>query len=89
MLLLAHQASHSELAGLQELFGQYDQEGDGRISYKEFKQVLTSSSTRLDLRDIHRLFQDLDMQKDGYINYSEFIAATLEARGRIATQRIR
>jgi len=89
MLLLAHQAPHSELAELRELFGQYDQEEDGRISYKEFKQALASASSRLELRDIHRLFQDLDVQKDGYINYSEFIAATLESRGRIATNRIR
>lgn len=87
LLLIAHKASTGEIAKMRELFEEYDRNGDGVISYKEFKTSL--AGTNLTNEEVLRLFKDVDVDNSGSIDYSEFLAATMETRGRIETQRLR
>ena len=51
-------------------FEKYDSDRDGKISYSEFKDMLTSQGhTEV---EIEALMAGYDVDKDGYLSFDEF-----------------
>ncbi len=58
---------------IKEAFNFFDKDKDGKISSKEFKQMLVKLSKEYQEKDVDELFKILDVDLDGYINIDEFI----------------
>jgi Ca2+-binding EF-hand superfamily protein len=63
----------SYIPEIQEAFEFFDKDNDGRISCKEFKQLLTKISDEYKEKDVDELFKLVDLDLDGYITIDEFI----------------
>ena len=73
---IAGQMSDKEIASLSEIFNRLDTNGDGEVSFEEFKNGLQSLSTKA-AGEVNDIFNKLDADKNGSISYTEFIAATM------------
>ena len=51
----------------------FDKDNDGRISCKEFKQMLVRLSGEYKDQDVDELFKIVDLDLDGYITINDFI----------------
>ena len=58
---------------IEDAFNFFDKDNDGKISCKEFKQLLVKLSDEYKDEDVDELFKILDVDLDGYINIDEFI----------------
>ena len=58
---------------IKEAFNYFDKDKDGKISSKEFKNMLVKLSKEYQEKDVDELFKILDVDIDGYININEFI----------------
>lgn len=58
-----------------DAFKFFDKDNDGKISCKEFKNVLVRLSKEYQDKDVDELFKILDLNNDGTITYNEFINA--------------
>ena len=58
---------------IKEAFKFFDKDKDGKISSKEFKNLLVKLSKEYQEKDVDELFNILDVDVDGYINIDEFI----------------
>lgn len=56
-----------------DAFKFFDKDNDGKISCKEFKNVLVRLSKEYQDKDVDELFKILDLDLDGYIKIEEFI----------------
>ena len=56
-----------------EAFQFFDKDNDGRISCKEFKNMLIKLSKEYQDKDVDELFKIVDLDLDGYISIDEFI----------------
>eukprot|EP00978_Attheya_sp_CCMP212_P027011 scaffold89990_cov60-Attheya_sp.AAC.2 len=85
LMVIAYDSTLEEIQGLKEIFAEYDTDGDGIISYQEFRDAITKDrdTPHLEEKEIETVFQGLDVNKTGVIDYTEFLAATLEARGQV------
>ncbi len=56
------------------MFQSFDKDKSGKISKKEFKEILEESGvTHLSGRLIDELVEDCDRNKDGEVDYMEFL----------------
>ena len=58
---------------IKEAFDFFDKDHDGKISCKEFKNMLIKLSKEYKEKDVDELFKIVDLNVDGYINIDEFI----------------
>ena len=58
---------------IKEAFNFFDKDKDGKISCKEFKQMLIRLSNEYKDQDVDELFKIVDLDLDGYITIDEFI----------------
>ena len=58
---------------IREAFNFFDRDNDGKISCKEFKNLLVKLSKEYQDKDVDELFKVVDLDLDGYINIDEFI----------------
>ena len=63
----------SYIPEIQEAFEFFDKDNDGKISCKEFKQMLVKLSDEYKDKDVDELFKLVDLDLDGYISINEFI----------------
>ena len=63
----------SYIPEIQEAFEFFDKDNDGKISCKEFKQMLVKLSDEYKEKDVDELFKLVDLDLDGYISINEFI----------------
>ena len=60
---------------IREAFNFFDRDNDGKISCKEFKNLLVGLSGEYKDKDVDELFKILDLDIDGNITIDEFINA--------------
>ena len=58
---------------IEDAFNFFDKDKDGKISCKEFKQMLIRLSGEYKNQDVDDLFKILDLDLDGYITINDFI----------------
>ena len=58
-----------------DLFREWDEDGDGAISPKEFRKAVAALGYKAKKKDINQCFHSFDDSGDGYIEYDEFKAA--------------
>lgn len=59
---------------LDEIFHEFDEDGNGHISQVEFRNAIRKLGLGLSSRDIDQLMVRFDSNEDGKIDYSEFMA---------------
>ena len=58
---------------IEEAFNFFDKDKDGKISCKEFKDMLVRISGEYKDKDVDELFKIVDLDLDGYITINDFI----------------
>ena len=58
---------------IEDAFKFFDKDNDGKISCKEFKQMLVKLSGEYKDKDVDDLFKIVDLDMDGYITINDFI----------------
>uniref|UniRef100_A0A7S3P976 Calmodulin n=1 Tax=Amphora coffeiformis TaxID=265554 RepID=A0A7S3P976_9STRA len=84
--VIAHRSSTKEIEELRKAFAAYDTSRNGVITFEEFKAAMTKMNYSDET--IAEIFTSLDVNGNQKIMFTEFIAATIEARGLIAEDRI-
>lgn len=84
--VIAHRSSTKEIMDLRKVFEQYDTLKNGVITFEEFENALRKA--KYPTEAMQDIFESIDVNKQGYIQYTEFIAATIEAHGHIAEDKI-
>jgi Ca2+-binding EF-hand superfamily protein len=56
-----------------EAFKFFDLDGNGYISYDEFKSILTKFGGQFSEKDVDMIFQYTDTNQDGKLSYAEFV----------------
>jgi len=79
MMVIAHNSTAFDLADLKRVFTSYDTDGDGVISYDEFKAAFAMFD--ISEEEVHKMFHDINFNGDDVIEYTEFIGAALAANG--------
>ncbi|KAG7359172.1 protein kinase family protein [Nitzschia inconspicua] len=88
LMVIAHKSTDEEIGFLRRLFlRRFDvKKSTPDISYPEFKEALADYNYTDE--DMVRMFFGMDIDGTGKVSYSEFLAATIEAHGTIAEERI-
>ncbi len=66
--------SEEQLDELREDFDFNDTNGDGRIEYEEFKELMEFLEAEMSNNDIRTGFAEIDTDHDGAIEFDEFVA---------------
>jgi len=66
--------SEEQLAELREDFEFNDRNGDGRIEYEEFRELLEFLEADMSSSDVRTGFAEIDTDHDGVIEFDEFVA---------------
>jgi len=66
--------TEQRFAELREDFDYIDSNGDGRIEYAEFAQLLLTLKAGMTERDCRSGFEEIDTDRDGAIAFDEFVA---------------
>ena len=61
------------LRDIEDAFKFFDKDEDGKISCKEFKNILINTTKEYKPEEVDELFKTLDLDIDGYITIKEFI----------------
>ena len=59
---------------IREQFRALDKDGDGLVTAKEIREVLTALGDRLSDEDVDEMIRDIDADGDGQVNFEEFVA---------------
>lgn len=60
---------------LTEIFKTFDNNGDGMISFEEFKKAMEQTGIRFPEKVIKQLFKRFDTNESGSVSYMEFLSA--------------
>ena len=60
-------------ARMQQLFAQFDDDGNGTLDPEEFQRALNSADLGLSRKEINMLLGEADVNDDGCIEYDEFV----------------
>jgi Ca2+-binding EF-hand superfamily protein len=66
--------SPEQIDELREDFEFNDANGDGRIEYEEFKELLEFLDADMSNNEVHTGFAEIDTNHDGAIEFDEFVA---------------
>lgn len=69
-------------------FERIDTHCTGFIDIKEFETAMSHSHLKLPVKEIKQLFMDVDYKHNNKINYSEFLAATVDLKELLTSQRL-
>jgi len=72
---IATQLTTKEVETLSQVFNSLDKDGDGKLSFEELKEGMTSCKTDEEIKEI---MESVDTDKSGFIDYTEFLAASIE-----------
>jgi calcium-dependent protein kinase len=86
LLVIAHKSTEEEIGFLRKVFRTFDSVADGEITLEEFKGALTVYHYTDE--ELERMFMAMDLDGTGKVHYTEFLAATIEAHGSIAEERV-
>ena len=81
-----HKSSSKEIGSLRDAFEKFDLLRNGTVCLDEFKEAMKNSG--LSDQELEDIFKSIDLDGSGHIDYTEFLAATIEARGVIAEERL-
>jgi len=77
--------SRNQLASVQYIFKEYDEDGSGAIDYKEFRRALAKMKHPIAMDDdqqkITELLKTIDKNNSGFIEFEEFLAFVAEDMG--------
>lgn len=80
-LLNTSETTDSQVRHLSRLlvpfFGQYDENGDNKINFDEFKNIMRDLGERPNLADERKLFESADADKSGSIEFEEFVVCMM------------
>ena len=65
--------SPDELADLEELFDEVDEDGDQRLQFAEFSQLLDDLGVDMQSEELRAGFRKIDVNRDGAIDFKEFL----------------
>ena len=65
--------SGDELADLEELFDDVDEDGDNRIQFPEFSQLLDDLGADMEYEEMRAGFRRIDSNHDGAIDFTDFV----------------
>ncbi len=51
----------------------FDKEGNGTISTKELRHIMTTIGDKLTDEEVNQMIEEADIDGDGVINYEEFV----------------
>merc|ERR1719245_1092911 len=68
------------ISQLYKAFAQFDKNGDGALSFEEFKDAWRYIGLASEDEDIREVFDRFDQDKDGLITDAEFIDAIMDER---------
>jgi|TARA_B100001540_G_scaffold284377_1_gene276634 calcium-dependent protein kinase len=74
---MASNLSADEVAGLKELFKDFDKDGSGTISLDELREGLKLNASEAASAELDAIMAAIDLDGSGELDYEEFIAATL------------
>ena len=77
LMAMAKTLSKEEIAGLKDLFRQFDTDNSGTITVDELRKGLDKTGAVTAADEIASLMQSLDADGSGLLDYEEFIAAML------------
>ena len=89
LLFIASRLEQNEIKDLKRIFGAFDKEKNGQISFEELKQGLLQVKPNFaNDREIFELFKSIDVDKNGKIDYTEFLASTLQKKSYLRIERL-
>jgi calcium-dependent protein kinase len=89
LLFIASRLEQNEIQDLKRIFGAFDKEKNGQISFEELKQGLLQVRPNCsDDKGIFELFKSIDVDKNGKIDYTEFLASTLQKKSYMRIERL-
>jgi hypothetical protein len=65
--------SGDELADLEELFDEIDEDGDQRIQFTEFSQLLDDLGADMGYEEQRAGFRRIDRNQDGAVDFKDFV----------------
>lgn len=65
--------SGDDLADLEELFDEADEDGDQKIQFAEFSQLLDSLGADMEYEEMRSGFRKIDANRDGAIEFQDFV----------------
>jgi calcium-dependent protein kinase len=87
LMVIAFKSSASEIGWLRGIFNELDSLQNGEVTLVEFIQAV-SNVYDYTMEEMEALFMGMDIDGTGLVHYTEFLAATIEAHGTIAEDRI-
>ena len=89
LIFIASRLEQNEIQDLKRIFGAFDKEKNGQISFEELKQGLLQVRPNCsDDKGIFELFKSIDVDKNGKIDYTEFLASTLQKKSYLRIERL-
>ena len=89
LLFIASRLEQNEIQDLKRIFGAFDKEKNGQISFEELKQGLLQVRPNCsDDKGIFELFKSIDVDKNGKIDYTEFLASTSRKKSYLRIERL-
>ena len=90
MAYLTHNfASEDEIVKAKKFFEIIDENGDGRITKKEFKKAYSKHYGMADDEQICQLMKNLDQDLNGYIEFEEFLRASINTESILNEQNLK
>jgi len=77
LVVLARQLSANDLPDMYEAFKALDRDGDGMVSHKELRNIL---STKMGTDELEQVLDAMDVDGSGQMEYSEFLATAFDRK---------
>jgi Ca2+-binding EF-hand superfamily protein len=66
-------SKNNDIAGLQREFASFDRDGNGRLEYAEFVELLGTVGPRPTEEEAQLAFSVIDTDHTGYVEFEEFV----------------